>query len=99
MAFVFKTSNAGSIVCQLKPMNRKEGIERITKLFEFLMINIMDKYVKTKIGSQWAKAVPLKDISTQLNEWSQVPVSYNRSVKIKRKATGKLLYFIRNVMI
>ena len=78
------TSDDGNFVCELKPVNRKKGVERITKLFEFLMRNIVDECVKTKIESQWAKAVPLKDTPTHLKEGRLVAVSYNRSVKIRK---------------
>ena len=79
-------------------MNKKKGVERISELFEFLMRNIVDECVKTKIETTWVKTVPLKDAPTHLNERSLAAVSYNRSVKIRIKGADKVLYFIRNVM-
>ena len=59
----------------------------------------MDECVETKIESQWAKAVPLKDTPIHLNEWSLVAVSYNRSVKIRIKVAEQVLCFNRNVKV
>ena len=61
-------------------------------------VEAIDLLVMT-IASEWTKAVPLKDNSTHLKEWSLVAVSYNRSVKIRIKAADKVLYFIQNFMI
>ena len=57
-------------------MNGKKGVERITELFEFLMRNIVDECVKTKIESQWAKAVPLNNNNNNKIIYSRLYSSY-----------------------
>ena len=51
LVFFFKTSYNGSIVCELKPVDRAKGVKRKAKLIEFLIRNIVDECIKAKVES------------------------------------------------